>query len=336
MSRWGEDPVRAGDDLLARSRSAIAPSGRVLLAGAGPAAAAQIASDEVGAITHWHRRMSRAFPNAVAEPPRGPFDTVLLRLPKGRAEQEMTLHQCLGVTAPGGRIVLYGGNEEGIRTAATLLGHIASPVDTLATMGHGRVVCARRTADLNLRPRLDDWRIDTSLTIDGVALPWTTYPGLFAHGDLDPGTSLLLHCLPPVTGSGRYLDFGCGPGAISAALRMRAPSAQLDMLDADLVALEAARRNVPGATVFAGYSLAAVPVARYQLIVSNPPIHEGIREDHTTLEALIAGAPRHLMPGGTLLIVVQRRIPLQDSLARVFKTVSVAAENGGYRVWRAA
>lgn len=41
------------------------------------------------------------------------------------------------------------------------------------------------------------------------------------------------------------LDFCCGSGAIGAALLQRQPSLRLHALDADAVAVEAARANLP-------------------------------------------------------------------------------------------
>ena len=53
------------------------------------------------------------------------------------------------------------------------------------------------------------------------------------------------------------------------------------------------------------------------------------------LEQLIADAPAHLRSGGYLQIVVQRRVPLERLLAKHLTDVSIVAENGRYRVWRA-
>jgi 16S rRNA (guanine1207-N2)-methyltransferase len=110
----------------------------------------------------------------------------------------------------------------------------------------------------------------------------------------------------------------------------------LDLLDNDSVALEAARENVPGAQLLLGTALADAGSARYDAILSNPPLHKGLVEDHAQLEQLIADAPAPLQPGGILQIVVQRRVPLDRLLAKPFATVTIAAENGRYRVWRAA
>jgi 16S rRNA (guanine1207-N2)-methyltransferase len=102
------------------------------------------------------------------------------------------------------------------------------------------------------------------------------------------------------------------------------------------VALEAARENVRGARLILGTTLADAGAIRYDAILSNPPLHTGLVEDHAQLEQLIADAPARLSPTGVLQIVVQRRVPLDRLLAKRFATVTIAAETSRYRVWRAS
>jgi 16S rRNA (guanine1207-N2)-methyltransferase len=248
----------------------------------------------------------------------------------------MAAHACLSALSPGGRLVVYGGNDEGIRSAAVMIERLCGAVDTLATRGHGRVVAARRPADLSqLRVSLAAWRSTASLEIGGSTCPWVTYPGVFAAKRIDEGTALLIGVLPSLRAGARVLDYGCGSGVIGASAAAHTPAIALDLLDNDSVALEAARENVPGARLLLGATLADAGANRYDVILSNPPLHKGLAEDHTQLEQLIAEAPAHLSAGGVLQVVVQRRVPLDRLLAARFGSVTIAAENGRFRVWRA-
>jgi 16S rRNA (guanine1207-N2)-methyltransferase len=251
-----------------------------------------------------------------------------VRLPKARDELAMSAHLACARLRENGRLLIYGGNDEGIRTAARRLGSLSPGVVTIATRQHGRIVALTWTsaARPGLRPTLADWRI---VLPDG----WVTYPGLFADGTLDAGTALLIAHLPPLTAGARVLDYGCGPGMIAAAIRRRAPEADIDVLDNDAVALVAAGENVARGRAVLGCDFAAVAGRSYDLIVSNPPLHVGVREDHGTLAALIAQAPRHLSADGRLLLVVQRRVPLDELLRAQFRKVEIMAETGTYRVW---
>jgi 16S rRNA (guanine1207-N2)-methyltransferase len=332
MSRWGRDPEGAADELIGRCVETLDLGGPVLVAnhvGRLPA----LLADRSIVVTQWHRRLVAGGPTARAWPPPGPFEVAMLRLPKARDEQEMAAHACLGSLREARRLIVYGGNDEGIRSAASLLARLGGEVETVAARGHGRVLAARRPADATeLRTSLPAWRVVAPLEIAGVARDWITYPGVFAAGRVDEGTALLIGALPPLHAGSHVLDYGCGSGVIGAAALAREPGIALDLLDNDAVALEAARENVPDARLILAPGLAGA-AGSWDVILSNPPLHSGFAEDHALLEGLITDAPRRLRPGGCLAIVVQRRVPLDRLLARHFARVAVAAETSRYRVW---
>src|SRR5262245_12860030 len=123
MSKWAHDPEGAADALILRSLDDIAVAGRVLLvnqARALPSAVCQRGADGVV----WNRRLIEGA-GAAPWPPDGPFDLAFVRLPKAREEQAMAAHAALSVLRPGGRLVVYGGNDEGARAAAGVLERIA-------------------------------------------------------------------------------------------------------------------------------------------------------------------------------------------------------------------
>merc|ERR1711998_678165 len=115
-------------------------------------------------------------------------------------------------------------------------------------------------------------------------------------------TEALLRTVPAPTPDGLVLDFGCGTGVIAAALAQREPSLRLHLLDADAVAIEAARHNVPSAKQF--FLSDCWPMhngdlthMQYDWIISNPPVHRGQPDDFRVLQELIEGAPQRLRKG---------------------------------------
>jgi 16S rRNA (guanine1207-N2)-methyltransferase len=334
MSSWRRDPEGSADALIRRSFDVIDWRGRIILANQAGALPALLAGRGIAADL-WNRRLVAARP-AQPWPPAGPFDLAVLRLPKAKDEQEMAMHACLGVLAPRGCLLLHGGNDEGIRSAAAMLDKLCGSVETVASHGHGRVVSAARPVGIGgLRTSLAEWRRPLRLAVAGTERDWATYPGIFASDRVDEGTALLLSVLPELPAGARVLDYGCGSGMIGAAMRAKCPSVALDLLDSDSVALIAAGENVPGARLILGIRLGDAGRPAYDAVLSNPPLHRGIAEDHAELETLIADAPDRLGAGGLLQIVVQRRVPLDRMLAARFEGVRVAAESGRYRVWRA-
>lgn len=330
MTRWTQDPEAAAQALIVAALDEIAPEGPLLWAGAMPLEG--VPGERQPLVASWQRRASLRGAGT-PEPPAGHYETVFLRLPKSRPEQEMAAHQCLGALAQNGRLIVYGGNDEGIRSFQKALS-VLGPVTVRATRGHGRVVELKR-GDVTavLKPYIADWRHVHADDADGVA--WVSYPGLFAGGAPDAGTALLLRELTAMPAGQAVLDYGCGPGAIGAHIHGVQPATQITLLDNDSVALLAAAENVAGAELVSGDRLSAAGRRRFDLIVSNPPVHVGFKEDTAVLLRLIAEAPAHLTASGQLLLVVQRRIALDRSLAAAFGSVETLADDGRYRVWRA-
>jgi 16S rRNA (guanine1207-N2)-methyltransferase len=286
----------------------------------------------------WCRRLTptgQPVKEASAWLPQGPFDAAFVRLPSVRAEQEMTLHAAAAQTRAGGAIIVFGANTEGIKTNAGRMEKLLGPTTVLSVKHHARVLRATRPDVLEgLRGQRSDWRQTFQISLDDRERDWVSYPGLFAHGRLDEGSELLIAALPEIAIQARVLDFGCGSGVIAAAVRQRQPEADVDLLDIDALALEAACENEPGGRLLLGRDLKTA-AADYTLIVSNPTLHDGVAEDHSVLDRLIADAPHYLTTTGSLLLVVQRRVPLERTLKETFGNVDVVRETGRFRVWRA-
>jgi 16S rRNA (guanine1207-N2)-methyltransferase len=338
LTLWRSDPDRAAADLITASFGDFdVPVGaRLLLIDQTTDLPEQLASQGFKTSV-WNRRITASRP-ASAEPPAGPFDVALLRLPKSKSELEMSAHLACARLVVGGRLIIYGGNDEGVRHVAKRLVALSNEIATLSTRAHGRVIAFTRPVDAAIKGRLSDWRIALASSVDGGhdMAPWITYPGLFANGALDDGTALLIAQLPKLAPGAAVLDYGCGTGRIAHAVHRSAPDATIDAIDHDTIACVATRENVRGVNAFCAVDLAPVQGRHYDLVVSNPPIHNGIREDHAVLQRFVTHARDHLKPRAPLIIVVQRRIAIEAHLLATYKNVKTLAETGTFRVWCAA
>jgi 16S rRNA (guanine1207-N2)-methyltransferase len=161
--------------------------------------------------------------------------------------------------------------------------------------------------------------VASDLAIVDVAMPdlaftMATDRGVFSHGHLDTGTSLLLREAPPPAAEGDLLDLGCGSGAIALTLALRAPAARVWAVDVNeralaLTAANAARNGVTTIRPVAPEDVA--DDVRFATMWSNPPIRIG----KPALQKLLVRWLARLTPGGTAVLVVQKHLGA-DSLQR--------------------
>ncbi len=309
--------------------------GRVLVMFEHRPEVAQAVREAGGRVESWHR-YARQGGSASAWAPAGPFDAATLRLPKAKDELDMALHAAVSVLEVGAPLWVYGANDEGARSAGRIIEPLMGPARTVQSGGRCRVLEAVRPPN-GPRPRgtLEEWRRFTSVGFPGGPREWISYPGVFAHGRLDTGTRALLEAMRtfPVDGR-RVLDFACGSGVIGAFVSaLEPPAARVDFLDRDAVALTAADENVPGARLILSDGFEALNEERYDVIVSNPPYHEGKAQTDEVVELLVRGAPDHLAMGGSLVFVTQRRLPVAALMESTFETFEVLLDAGPHRIW---
>ena len=297
-------------------------------------------------VTRWCRAsLGEQAGSSWPEP--GPFDAAYLRLPRVKAAYELALHAAAWALSPGSPLWVYGANDEGIKSATTLMASLFRGVVTRDARRHCRVLLGKRAASAPVRAPLQAWAhpvtpgplASTLAPTSTLAAerPWITYPGVFARGELDEGTAALLMAMERdlrLSDGAQALDFACGGGVIAAWLMARWPSLKLHMSDSDAIALLAASHNAPGASAWLSDAWHGLPQAlRFEAILSNPPIHRGKSEDFEALTALIHGAPARLLPDGQLWMVVQRQVPVEPLLARGFASARVVAQDTRFRVW---
>lgn len=269
--------------------------------------------------------------HAAAEPPAHPVEGALLFHPKGKERLALTLRLLAGVLPAGAPLWLVGTKAEGMGSAESVLAGVAEVMGRAS----GRHAKLLRGAALPAAPlAILDAASEHTVSVEGGALTLVSLPGVFSHGALDDGTRLLLETVPSLPAP--ILDIGSGAGVIGAWYG-KAAGGDVTLVDADALAVVAsagtlARNQVPGEVLHADIF---PPDRCFRSIVSNPPFHQGVRTDYRVLRDLIAGAPSRLEPGGTLTLVCNRFLPVQDLLDAAFGGHRVLADDGRYRVLQA-
>lgn len=340
-------------------------SRRFLLAGFDPDEALDDSVRSAGwEPVHW-RRFAATSPDSAAAPwppvDAGSFGAGAMRWPWYAAGEAalMMLHAMAVALPPGAPLWIAGNFDEGASGAPAAAFGCFGDAKLLAEEASTAVYAALRSeagvaAASGPRGKLAGWRADSRLNLPGApsgGLPWTIFPGLFAGGGLDVMTSALLASLPvPPRRRARILDACCGSGTIAAALGAAHGNLdlRLDMLDADAVAVEAARCNVPAARRVMlcatwphrdkeGVRSESRP-RRYDWIVSNPPVHRGQPDSFEVVIGLIRGARKRLRSSGVLWIVAQEQVPIGRMLqayGRFACVRAIASDDGRFVTWSA-
>ncbi len=271
-----------------------------------------------------------------ADPARN--DLALIFMPPGKRLLQMTISWLTSAMPVDGRIVVVGSKRSGVASAEQAMQPAMKQVHRLDTARHCVLISGAVTRDRRLFD-LEEWNRLYSLPVDGRQLQIASLPGVFSDGKLDDGTAQLLDHLQPGK-PGRVLDIGCGQGVIGAALAVSFPKTEVVMTDAHASAVASARRTVElnrlnNCTVVTA-DLYGAAAGQFDLIVTNPPFHQGGEIDRSTVGAMISAAAEHLTEDGSLQLVANRFLPYQRELSRYFREVTILHEDTRFRVWRAS
>jgi len=221
---------------------------------------------------------------------------------------------------PGGRLYVVGAKDRGVLSIAKRMQTLFGNLETLAISKGQRVVCSH--VENNSSARLTN-------------LP-TLLPTTFAEGKLDEGTRLLVDALEVHT-TDIALDIGCGAGYLGMHIAHVASKGHVTMVDASLVAVDAARNMVEqsGMTnvqVLASNGTQEVKAQRFDLIVTNPPFHLGGIQTTEIGERFIREAAQVLRPRGRFYLVANRFLKYEPIMRACFHSVEEVGGNTRYKV----
>jgi 16S rRNA (guanine1207-N2)-methyltransferase len=236
--------------------------------------------------------------------------------------------------ADDGLLWLAGENKAGIKSADKLLKKHFGQVTKLDNARHCTLYEAGKPlkqASFDLASYQQKWVLEYGNT----ELNISSYPGVFAHGRLDAGTALLLEALSGLSLEGDVLDFACGAGILGAFIAMNHAHSKVTLLDTSALALKASTdtlvANQLDGKVLASDGLSEVKKS-YDYVISNPPIHTGVKTDNLLGQKLLASIQQHINPGGMLIMVANRHVPYEVWLSERFKRCRELTANAQYKV----
>jgi len=242
----------------------------------------------------------------------------------------------------GADVWISGHAREGIKSCVKVLKSFIGPVTTVRTKRHCRVLMARMENERGPEPSMlaHETRFAWE-TRSGEPLELATVPGTFAHGRVDHGAQAMLGVVESIYKASRILDLGAGAGILGGTLAKRLPEAEVDLVDHSASAFASMERMVslnqldPSRVRVHLSSVQDAPEGPFDLVVTNPPFHEGRHQNRTLVDDFADSARSRLTRGGTLLLVANRHLGYAESLRTRFGHVEVAYEDPRFRVWRA-
>lgn len=271
-----------------------------------------------------------------SDDPRGPYDLVLLRLPKSLAWLEDQLLRLRPQLAPKAVVVAGSMIKHTPKRAYELLEACIGPTSTSLGWKKARLATSRFAPDLACATGVAP-KVTRAAGHDISARP-----NVFAWDRFDPGAQTLLAHLPDYAGSGVVVDQGCGSGVVALAVAQRCPHARIVGVDESYQAVASARFNAdhagldPGRIRFVvGDDLQEAVEARPDLIVCNPPFHQAHEVGDHVAWGMFRQARRALAPGGRYVVVGNRHMNYHVKLSRLFGRCEVLGSDRRFVVLQA-
>lgn len=251
---------------------------------------------------------------------------------KNKQECQFQLLQWLSQSSQGQELLVIGENRAGVRSVEKML----EPFGNIAKIDSARR-CGLYHFELQNVPNFDCKKFWKSYRLNELEI--FALPAVFSSSELDGGTKLLLSTFHKADGlKGNVLDLGCGAGVIGASLKKMFPKIKLTMSDIHAMALASSERtlaeNQLEGKVIASDVFSHID-GRFDLIISNPPFHDGIDTAYRAVESLILQAKNHLTRGGELRIVANAFLPYPDLLDQAFGSHQLLAKSTKFKVYSA-
>ena len=266
----------------------------------------------------------------------GPFDCVLIRVPKTLALLEEQLIRLQGQLAPGANVIAGAMVKHLPRAAGDLLERYVGPVQASLAVKKARLLTATPeakapfTSPYPSRYVLDEPRIEL-----------LNHANVFCREGLDIGTRAFLPHLPKNLGSARVADLGCGNGVLAIASALSNPQAHYTLVDESFMAVQSARENWHAALgdrdviVRADDGLAGQPQDSLDVVLCNPPFHQQQVVGDFLAWRMFQQARDALVVGGALYIVGNRHLGYHSKLAKLFRGVEQVAATPKFVILKA-
>ncbi|GAB3378121.1 23S rRNA (guanine(1835)-N(2))-methyltransferase RlmG [Azotobacter armeniacus] len=272
-----------------------------------------------------------------SETAEGPFDRVLIRVPKTLALLEEQLIRLHGRLAPGAQVIAAAMVKHLPRAAGELLERHVGPVQASLAVKKARLLFA--TPQDRPSPRSP---YPTRYRLDQPPVELLNHANVFCRDGLDIGTRAFLPHLPQGLGAARVADLGCGNGVLAIVCALANPKARLTLIDESYMAVQSARENWRAALgerpveIRAADGLAGQAERSLDAVLCNPPFHQQQVVGDFLAWRMFQQARTALVSGGALWIVGNRHLGYHVKLRKLFSRVEQVAATPKFVILKAS
>lgn len=250
--------------------------------------------------------------------------------------------RCLKIGAP---LIIAGYKNEGTKTYIEKVSKLMGAEKKIEKDGPSYSSVIYKHAGYNHEQRIDDCNYaHLRLVVEGEGFRVLSKPGLFGWNKIDAGSALLIEQINNDALGGMRpqscLDLGCGYGYLTLAATQLDACQQINgwiLTDNNAAALIAAQANLKGNGISGeviGADAGKQINKQVDLLLCNPPFHQGFSVDGDLTDKFLRSAQRLLASDGLALFVVNQFIPLERKAVGLFRDISLVIDNGSFKVIR--
>lgn len=253
----------------------------------------------------------------------GVYDWVLIRVTKTLGLLEDELIRLRPHLKPETRVVGCGMVKQIHRSTLKLFERIIGPTKTSLARKKARLIFT--TPDVSMEPFASPYPL--RYTLEGSDYTLVNHANVFSRDSLDIGTRLLLAHIPSSPDYNDIVDLGCGNGVVGLIAAEKNPQAKIHFVDESAMAVASAQETLQLSGLknrvrfIQGDALSDFTPGSADLIICNPPFHQGHVVGDEIAWRMFSQARRVLRKGGELRVIGNRHLNYHVKLKRLFGQV---------------
>ncbi|GAA5316569.1 MAG: 16S rRNA (guanine(1207)-N(2))-methyltransferase RsmC [Candidatus Pelagadaptatus aseana] len=270
-----------------------------------------------------------------------PPTTIAYRISKERPVVHHVINQAFRILEPGGRLILSGEKGDGIKNTVKAAAKLFGAATTAIKNGNSYFAEIHKQMESPVSKWLDDKDYNNLREIGQLQdKPVLSKPGTFGWNKFDKGSEFLIEQASCYLNTKQLsnvslLDLGCGYGYITLKTAHWDFVTERFATDNNAVALLCLNNNAEhwgiDLNLSAGDCASHIDKT-FDLILCNPPFHQGFDTDSSLTRKFLSQTHRLLKPDGEALFVVNQFIPLEKLAKDQFRGIDILGDNGSFKV----